>query len=384
MKNTFKRIFVVSTASILGIVLVLFFIFIGKKSTGPLSEALDQLGQLVIDIEQDFLLSQRVPVRKKSLSWLEEYRTDINKLKNPDTILFGVYDNLYEKSLNNIVTFDDNMGFSMPIIHIYTAWGDKEREKFPMVYAKAIRNLGSIPMITWEPWLNDFDRESHQLSPVENPNLEGMKAIANGDYDFYIEKWTQDIITYGDPVFIRFGHEMNDPYRYPWGPQNNSPEDFIAAWKHVVDVFQDYNVDNVIWVWAPHPAHLHYKEYYPGNDYVDWVGVGALNYGTVASWSKWWSFDEIFGNYYQWLDMIDKPQMITELGSLKVGGDRLKWFANTFDRLPAKYPRIKALVFFNNSNDYITLNKSLDWSIKNDTLTCRAIKATIDSTWSID
>jgi len=376
-----KRIVFVSAATFFGIVLVLFIIFLGNKSNGPLSGALEDIGNLVIDVEQDYLLNQREPIRQKELSWFQEYRLDIEKLRSPDTLLFGVFDNEYQNNFENILSFDHHLGFTLPILHIYVAWGDKPREKFPMIYVKSIHDLGSIPMITWEPWLNDFDRESHGLEWLEDPNVEGMKALANGDYDFYIEEWSKQVADFGHPIFIRFGHEMNDPYRYPWGPQNNQPEDFVAAWKHVIDVFRKNDVDNVIWIWAPQPSHLLYAEYYPGHDYVDWVGVGALNYGTVASWSQWWTFKEIFGDYYYWLDMIDKPQMITEMGSLKVGGNRTQWFREAFNHLPTKYPRIKSILFFNHSEDNTTFNKSLDWSIAKDTVTCAAIQQSIIETW---
>ena len=119
----------------------------------------------------------------------------------------------------------------------------------------------------------------------------------------------------------------------------------------------------------------------PGDEYVDWIGVGTLNYGTVASWSKWWTFKDIYGNYYDWLDMLDKPMMITEMGCLRVGGNREEWFRNALTDLPAKYPRLKAIILFNDDDDKTTLNKSLNWSIINDTSTCEVIRQTIKDTW---
>ncbi len=381
MKNTMNRFVFVSAATIIGIAMVMVFVFLGKQTTGPITGALDALGNKVIEVEQDYLLSKREPIRSKELAWFQKYRNNIELLKNPDTIFLGVYENTYEESFNNIITFDHNLQNTLPFIQIYTAWGDKPREEFPLVYAKTIYDLGSIPIITWEPWLNDFNREKHNLPVVEDPNIGGMAAVARGDYDFYIEEWAKDVKDFKNNIFIRLGHEMNDPYRYPWGPQNNEPHDFIAAWKHVVDKFKEVGANNVVWVWAPHPAYLKYGEYYPGDDYVDWIGIGALNYGTAASWSKWWTFDEIYGNYYDWLDMLNKPMMITEMGSLKVGGSRETWFKEAISDLPKKYPRLNALVFFNDSDDKTTLNKTLDWSIVKDTVVCTTINNAIISSW---
>ena len=381
MKHTAKRFAFVTGATLFGIALVLVFSFIGKKSKGPIDSALSDLGAKVADVEQQWLLSQRKPVRAKKLKWFNKYRENRFLLQKPDTVFLGVYDNNYQKTFDNIIKLDTVLQASLPFIQIYTAWGDKENETFPTKYARVIYELGSIPMITWEPWLNDFDREEHGLAPVDDPNKNGMAAVARGDYDFYIDQWARDVKAFDHNVFVRFGHEMNDPYRYPWGPQNNKPEEYVAAWKHVVDRFHRLKVYNVLWVWAPQPAYLQYDSYYPGNEYVDWVGVGALNYGTVAPWSKWWTFKEIFGNYYDRLDAFKKPMMITEMGSLTVGGSREKWFKEAFTNLPEKYPDLKALLFFDDANDNTTLNKSLNWSIVDDSLSCKVIHNAITTTW---
>ncbi len=384
MKNKIKRFAFVSGATVFGIVLVLIFVFLGKQSSGPISEILSTLGGKVVDMEHSILMKGREPVRSKELAWFDKYRNNTAMLRHPDTILLGVYDNNYLSSFDNILKFDKMLKEPLSLIQIYVAWGDKENEKFPMLYAKAIYDLGSTPMITWEPWLNDFDREEHNLPKTADANKSGMAAVAKGEYDFYIKAWAEDLKNFGHNVFIRLGHEMNDPYRYPWGPQNNKPEEFIAAWQHVITVFRKLGVHNVLWVWAPQPSYLHYKEYFPGKNYVDWVGVGALNYGTVAPWSKWWTFKEIFGNYYDSLNVFKKPLMITEMGSLTVGGKRDAWFKNAFDSLPEKYPDLRAVLFFNDNSDNTTLNKSLDWSIVNDSATCKVIHQTIRTTWEKD
>ena len=374
MKKSAYRIGFTLSALFLGIVIIVVFTFLGKKSSGPLEDFFTTMGSTVVDIENDYLLSQREPVRSKELDWFNQYRDNKAAFLQPDTILLGVYDNHYKKSFEHILMLEDSIQTSFPFIQLYTAWGDKMDERFPKKYAKAINSLGSTPFLTWEPWLNDFDREEHELPPKEDPNKNGLQDIVNGDYDFYIDKWAADLKDFGKIVFIRFGHEMNDPYRYPWGPQNNKPEDYIAAWQHVVSRFREQGVKNAVWVWSPHPAYYKYGEYYPGNEYVDWVGVGALNYGTVALWSKWWDFDIIFGDYYDWLASFKKPLLVTEFGSLAVGGNRAEWYANALDSLPEKYPDLKAIIFYNNNNDNTTLSKTLDWSLNNDSLSSKAVR----------
>ena len=158
---------------------------------------------------------------------------------------------------------------------------------------------------------------------------------------------------------------MNDFFRYTWGPQNNSAKDYIDAWRHIHDLFIKLGANNIVWLWSPHPAY-EFKTFYPGDNYVDFVGVGVLNYGTVAVWSKWWSFKEIFGNHYGQLAVFNKPIVITEFGSLVAGGDRAKWYANSLDSLPQKYPLVKSIILFHFSKDNTTTQQTLNWDIIDD------------------
>jgi len=374
MKKTAYRFAFTIGAVLLGILVIVVFTFLGKSSKGPIEDLFASVGSKVIDLENEILLSNREPGRAKQLNWFDKYRNTKGLLQSPDTVFYGVYDNHYQKSFSNIVDLEDKLQTQFSIIQVYNAWGDKPEERFPTTYAKAIYNLGSIPLITWEPWLNDFVAEDYGLQQNDNPDKNGLLNIARGNYDPYIDKWALELKDFGKPVFVRWGHEMNDPYRYPWGPQNNRPKDFIAAWQHIVNRFKELEVNNVLWVWSPHPSYGLYQEFFPGGEFVDWVGVGALNYGTVALWSKWWGFDEIFGNYYKWLSMFNKPIMVTEFGSLSVGGNRQEWYAKALDSIPEKYPNLKAVLFFNNNSDNTTLNKTLDWSLNNDSLSVFEVK----------
>jgi beta-mannanase len=230
-------------------------------------------------------------------------------------------------------------------------------------------------VVTWEPWLTDFENRLHEKIPLRDArDRGGLAAIGRGEYDFYVDAWARAAKEYGHTIMLRFAHEMNDPYRYPWGPQNNPPQDFIAAWRHVVDRFRAAGATNVLFVWAPHLAYEGWEHYWPGDEYVDWVATGALNYGTVAYWSKWWTFDQIFGQHYASLAGLKKPIMIAEFGSVSVGGDRAKWYAEALGSLRDSYPQVKALMFFNVHADRTVTYQAIDWSIERDTAVLRVVR----------
>ena len=205
-----------------------------------------------------------------------------------------------------------------------------------------------------------------------------LAAIAKGEYDFYVSPWAEAAASFGKPIFLRFAHEMNDPYRYPWGPQNgNRPDDFIAAWRRVHDIFQKKGATNVIWVWSPHVGHPYWDLYYPGDAFVDWTATGVLNFGPIARWSECWTFQELFGTKYERLAGFGKPIMIAEFGSLHVGGDRQAWYASALGNLSHAHPAVRAVLFFNASADQTVTYQKVDWTFLNDPEVTRTVATEI-------
>jgi hypothetical protein len=376
MKTILLRTSRIIIAIALGSSLFFLLSYAGGKSKGPLDDMAILLNKNLAHFEKRIVDTRES--RSASLQWFDKYRNNKGILNKPDVMFLGAYDDHTAESYESLISMEEALHTKLPVMSLYTAWGSKRNEVFPVLRAQAIYDLGSIPLITWEPWLDDFDQQFFPGETADvNKNKNGLKAIVEGRFDTYIDKWATDAKNFGSPFFLRFAHEMNDPYRYPWGPQNNKPEEFIAAWKHVKDRFHKMGADNAIWVWSPHPAYS-YKEFYPGAENVDWIGTTTINYGTVATWSQWWSFDDIFGKFYADVSLYKKPLMLTEFGSLSVGGDRAEWFHAAFESLPVKYPAVKAIIFFHVANDITTTYKSLDWSFINDEKVVSQLKRSID------
>jgi hypothetical protein len=351
---------------------------VSSTSEGPVSGALDRLGSTFGSFEHAMRGRFQGPGRSAGLRWFESYRNDIEKLKRPDVILLGAYDSGIPGTLDGVLGLEHALGTILPLIQIYSAWGDRPNQSFPLELVTAISDLGSVPVVTWEPWLSDFASDRHPQIPLRDQrDRHGMAAVASGEYDFYIDAWAADATKFGKPIFIRLGHEMNDPYRYPWGPQNNTNAEFISAWKHVVDRFRHAGAKNVLWVWSPHVAYEYWELYYPGSDYVDWVATGALNFGPIAQWSRWWSFREIFGQKYPMLASFGKPVMVAEFGSLAVGGNRAGWYRDALDNLTSKYPQVRSVLFFNVKNDQTVTYQKVDWTIDGDSTVLAAVRPPI-------
>jgi hypothetical protein len=355
--------------------LVLLLVLAGRATVGPLGVTLEGVGTAVAGLERRAALRIRGPGRARQLAWAAPLRRDAAALRAPDSLLLGAYDGDLPRTLDGVLRLEAALDTHFPLIQLYTAWGDRADQRFPARIVRAIWELGSIPVVTWEPWLTDFENRSHPHLPLRTErDRGGLAAIAAGDYDFYIDAWARDAVRFGRPLLVRFGHEMNDPYRYPWGPQNNEAWEFIVAWRRVVERFRAAGAHNVLWVWSPHTAYEGYEAYYPGDDVVDWVATGALNYGTVAYWSRWWSFQEIFGQRYPALAAFGKPIMIAEFGSLAVGGDRARWYDDALRDFRARFPAVSALLFFHVGADRTVTYQELDWSLLEDAAALGAVR----------
>ncbi len=375
-----SRIALVSAALAGAVAGVLLLTSVSSESQGPIGVVLARLGTAVGAFEHALRARLGPPGRSEHLKWFAPYRTDLARMRRPDAVLLGAYDSGVPGTLEGVVQLERSLATTFPLVPLYAAWGDKPEEAFPQELATAIWDMGSVPVVTWEPWLTDFENVRHASLPLrEARERHGLVAVARGDYDFYVDVWASDAARFGRPIFVRLAHEMNDPYRYPWGPQNNTKEEFIAAWRHIVDRFRRAGARNVLWVWSPHVAYKYWETYYPGSDCVDWIATGVLNFGSVARWSDWWTFHEIFGTKYDALASFGKPLMIAEFGSLAIGGNRAAWYRDALSDLPQKYPAVKALLFFNVTSDQTVTYQKVDWSVTSDPAIVKTVAEAIRS-----
>jgi beta-mannanase len=212
----------------------------------------------------------------------------------------------------------------------------------------AIIARGSMPMIMWEPGIGDN---------VSQPQF-ALRTIAAGADDSWMTPWAHQLAVWDKTVYIRFAHEMNGWWA-PWcvGVNGNTSADFVSAWRHVVDLFRSQGATNVKWVWSPNidipgqTASL--ASVYPGDSYVDWVGLDGYNWGTSQPGGTWQSFSQVFGASYQEITALtNKPLMIAETASTEMGGDKAAWIRSAFlSELPASFPRIRAVVWWDKAKE---------------------------------
>lgn len=270
--------------------------------------------------------------------------------------------------MEGITELESAIGRSLDIVHFFQGWG-VEDNRFDVGRAGEIVARGAQPMVTWEPW--DYRRGTDQ------PEFR-LQAIADGDHDSYIRQWGRDLAEFGHEVLLRFAHEMNH-HTYPWcvGVGGNTARDYVRAWRRVVRLIRAEGANNVRFVWCPlvpAPGSPDLEASFPGDRFVDLVGMDGYNAGTAADWGGWLSFNEVFGALYRSVRRLSRrPVVICETGCAEEGGNKARWISRAFlEELPQRFPAVTAVVWFNE-------HREANWRLDSSPATLEAVRVAVRS-----
>jgi cellulose synthase (UDP-forming) len=223
--------------------------------------------------------------------------------------------------------------------HLFVAWADDGTGGVPIARIDQSYAEGRPVLLSVEPWALDGRPEGTLLN-----------GIAAGDYDPVIQQMAQSISGLHQPILLRFGQEMDMTGLYPWAQGN--PEAYIDAYRHVVDRFRADGVTNVLWVWSP-GGEADAASYYPGDDYVDYVGTTVLEYTQwetdLAHVDTPRPISQLIDEKYTLLAGFHKPIILAEAGIDLAPDLKLERLQELIDTLP-NFPLIRAVVYFNDRN----------------------------------
>jgi len=212
---------------------------------------------------------------------------------------------------------------------------------FPESQIAVLRAKGATPIVSLELWQWMRARQGEYLT-----------AINNGEWDAVFRRWAVAAKAEGGRVLLRFGFEMNGDW-FTWSLR---PREFIAAWRRAHRIMRtEVGAKNIEWVWSPNAVSIPRKpengihEYYPGDDFVDWVGVDGYNFGKDHDkWHEWESFETVFDHVLKEFAVRypKKPVMIAETGAAPgTGEQRERWIRDAHAYLERR-TQVKALVWF--------------------------------------
>jgi hypothetical protein len=245
---------------------------------------------------------------------------------------------------------------------------------FPTEAMEALRQRGTIPVLTWA------SQSVPTPKSLREPRYQ-LTDIARGAHDSYIREFAEQAKAWDEPFFLRFDQEMNG-FWFPWGEGvNGNPRgSFVKAWRHVHDIFTEVGATKATWVWCPNvdftrkltPLH----SLYPGGRYVDWTCLDGFNWGDTPNSGGWMSFSRVFRSTYKRMLKIAprKPMMIGEVASEERGGSKPRWIRNMLKTVPKRYPKIRALLWFEQSD------RGMRWPIESSRASRRAFATAIQRT----
>jgi beta-mannanase len=241
------------------------------------------------------------------------------------------------------------------VIHLFQPFG-KDNGKvnhYPSIERlNKIIDGGYIPMITLE---NHFEVTDPKM---KQPNL---YSIVEGHFDSFFGYWASQIKQVKGTVLLRMLHEFNGDW-YPWCTIYNDkdPHLLAKAFCYIHNIFKENNVTNVKFIWCPNSMSIPQESWnyimdaYPGDDFVDYVGLDVYN-GAGKS-VLWRSFrKEAIENYFILTDQLpDKPLLICETASRerepnenKNGETKSEWIKAMSEALKTDLSKIRLISWFN-------------------------------------
>ena len=116
------------------------------------------------------------------------------------------------------------------------------------------------------------------LSITENEHPGGLQRIVDGGHDDEIRQLAKFATMVDGRVYLRIGYEFDGAWNHGYW----NPDLYIGAYRRIVDVLREEGADNVKYVLQASAAgvdeiidggHEDIAKWYPGDEYVDWLGL---------------------------------------------------------------------------------------------------------------
>ena len=258
--------------------------------------------------------------------------------------------------------FEEMVGKHQAIIASSSYWGE---QNFPVNNLNVIWRHKSLPLVFWSPWDKPYE-EDH------GPDKFSLTEILAGKWDTYIDKWAEAAREFGHPIIVVFGVEMNGSW-FPWSgayyggaqwvPECNNwkgPETFRRAYRYVVDRVRARGASNIKWMFHTNNYPYPYETwncapaYYPGSDYVDWLGLSV--YGQQYKDEPNPDIPSLVDWPYEEMCRLDpkKPVMIAEWATGEFplttappsAMRKPAWIKQGLELFRTRYPRVKAALYW--------------------------------------
>ena len=238
---------------------------------------------------------------------------------------------------------------------------------FPTAAGAVCKRYGATPVISKELWIWGQRRSK---------KINWLDRINSGQTDEYWRKWGKDAKTFAADVVLRFGFEMNGDW-FAWGQQ---PEAFISAWRRVHSIIhEEVGARNVQFMFSPNVEWDKTKKlsaielYYPGDEFVDLLGLDGYNFGDSHSkHHSWQPYDKIFENSIAKMSKSKKPLILAEIGCAE-GPRKAQWIKDFLESVRSD-SRVMGFIYYNH---FDPSKGEPNWLLSSDQATLQIFKKAI-------
>ena len=241
-----------------------------------------------------------------------------------------------ESLADSLLAFEDLIGRRVDLDRQYGALDDE----VPGAHEAWSAGGGRTPLLSIAshlasgevvPWAAVADPDDPRAAPLIDALIERLRAFDR-------------------PILVIFHDqpEEEDPALY------GGPDDYLRAWRRVVEAARAAGADNATWVWAlgagAFPTEA--DAWYPGDEWVDWLGVTGFNaYGDGET--RWRTFPATFAPFRAWSLERGRPLLVVATASTEnpyVTPDEPRskptWIREALATLE-EWPEVQGLVWFN-------------------------------------
>lgn len=249
----------------------------------------------------------------------------------------------------------------------------------PLRLAEELRTQGGVLAVAWAIQCCDWDSTLFWYG-FRKPTVT-VARLLRGDFDRYITTVARQIRDYHHPIMLTLFSELNYQGMMVFGRQGgerledtehlcrlygdptwpDGPERIRDAFIHVIELFRKEGVQNVTWFMYAgshymNPEHedyspwLHPKFFYPGDEYIDWVGQSAyfidprvppkLRQQELRTPIT----DALAPGYEAWGTVTQRPFFLPEFGILGDGSSsRARVIEEVFQEVLPRFDRVHAV-----------------------------------------
>ena len=264
----------------------------------------------------------------------------LQELKTSVKQTWGLFEPYYPLKTTPLHQLEEKLDYSFNYILLYSDFDSG----MPGERLRLAASDDRIPVLTLQTF-----------SPKVGYTAAMTYDLLSGKYDEFLRGYAQEVAAFGRPLLFRFNNEMNGDWcAYSAYHSSKDAGLYVESYKYVYRIFAAAGANNALWVWNPHDGSFpdfkwnHSLAYYPGDEYVDVVGLTGYNAGTYYKGEQWRGFREIYDPLYAEYDKLfpHKAFMITEFASNSVGGDKVAWITDAMKHM-VDYPRISVAIWWN-------------------------------------